>query len=128
MESILTSDIFFFITSIAVIIMTLTVVVMLFYGIKIVRHIAHITQHIQDESDMIAHDIKELRSTLKKGGSGAMTALSSIIGFLIKHVGSSIFGKNNTPKQRTSYRQKKTGSRAHKADGRTTSSTSSEEI
>jgi hypothetical protein len=92
MESVLTSDIFFFITSISVMLLTLVALVILYYGVKIIRHISYIAQKIRNESDNISKDIEDLRTTIKKSGTQVGGVISSVIGFVVKYAGSSMFG------------------------------------
>lgn len=68
MDSVLTSDIFFFITSIAVAVVTTLIIIILVYIIKLVREIRRITESIRKGTDAITEDIGELRTKLRDKG------------------------------------------------------------
>jgi 5-bromo-4-chloroindolyl phosphate hydrolysis protein len=69
MESLMKSDIFFFITSIAVVILTMLLAVAVAYVIKILRNVDDISTKAKDEAGLIKEDIAELRQNLKTEGS-----------------------------------------------------------
>ena len=62
------ADIFFFITAISVIVITSVVVVALFYVIRILRSVEHISHHVEEEGVRIREDINELRKNIKTEG------------------------------------------------------------
>lgn len=68
MDSLLRADIFFFITSIAVVMLTVVFAVAMAYLIRILRDVRHISQRLREETDVIIEDIEELRKRLKKQG------------------------------------------------------------
>ncbi len=78
MESIAKSDMFFFVTTIAVIIVTLVLVVALAYVIRIASDIKYIAKRAKQETDEIADDLKTARETLKSKGKTIATILSSL--------------------------------------------------
>jgi hypothetical protein len=61
-------DIFFFITTVAVVLVTLLLAVLIGYLIKISHDIKYITKRARTESDLIAEDIGELRENIKREG------------------------------------------------------------
>ncbi len=61
MSEILQANIFFFITSIAVIVFTFLLSVALFHFIKILRSVRRIMERIESESEAIANDVERLR-------------------------------------------------------------------
>lgn len=69
------ANIFFFITSVAVIIFTIFLCVVLYYVIRILRAIRNIIDRVDAGSETIAEDIANLRSYVKEGG-----LFSSIVG------------------------------------------------
>jgi 5-bromo-4-chloroindolyl phosphate hydrolysis protein len=69
MESLMKSDIFFFITSIAVVILTMLLAVAVTYAIRILRNVDDISTKAKDEAGLIKEDIAELRQNLKTEGS-----------------------------------------------------------
>lgn len=68
MDSILKSDIFFFIASIAVIVLSAVVAVALVYAIRILRNVEHISKIVRDESDSIVKDVSKLRESAENEG------------------------------------------------------------
>lgn len=68
MDPILKSEIFFFITSIAVIALSIGAAVVLVYAIRILRDVDHIAKLARDESDLIAKDVSELRESAEREG------------------------------------------------------------
>ncbi len=78
MENIAKSDMFFFVTTIAVIIVTLVLVVALAYVIRIASDIKYIAGKAKQETDEIVDDIKNARETLKSKGKTIATIISSL--------------------------------------------------
>lgn len=62
------SDVFFFITSIAVIILSVAVAAALVYAIRILRNVDHISKTVRDESDLIIKDVSKLREEAENNG------------------------------------------------------------
>jgi predicted membrane protein len=71
MSTLIHADIFFFITTIAVILITLAMVVALIYVIFILRNIFRLSKTVEDETHRIISDVEELRSDVKKKGANA---------------------------------------------------------
>lgn len=78
MESVVKSDMFFFVTTIAVIVLTLVLVVALTYVIRIASDIKYIAKRAKQETDEIADDLKSARVALKEKGKTIGTILSSL--------------------------------------------------
>ncbi len=68
MTEILQTNIFFFITSVAVVLVTILVAWALYYVVGILRNVRDISQRIDTETIHLQHDIKKLRSTVKTEG------------------------------------------------------------
>ncbi|PIR97432.1 MAG: hypothetical protein COT91_01345 [Candidatus Doudnabacteria bacterium CG10_big_fil_rev_8_21_14_0_10_41_10] len=68
MESIIKSDIFFFVTTVITILLAILVAVVLVYLIKILRDAKKIIGHIKQEAEAIAKDITGLRETVRQEG------------------------------------------------------------
>ncbi len=68
MEGMLKSDIFFFVTTIAVVVISIGLLIAVFYLIKILKDIRHISDKVKEESDEIIKDVKSLREGVKKEG------------------------------------------------------------
>ena len=66
MESLLRSDIFFFITSVAVVVVTIFLVVALWYVIRILRNVKDVSDLIKKESVFVINDIAGVRTSIRK--------------------------------------------------------------
>lgn len=78
MESVAKSDLFFFVTTIAVIVLTVIIVIALSYVIRIASDIKYIAKRAKQETDEIADDLKNARETLKSKGKTIATIISSL--------------------------------------------------
>lgn len=67
MNSIVKSDVFFFITGLCVILLTIVGLVVLYYLTKIFKDIKHIAQTAKTEVDHIAEDVDDFRKDIKLG-------------------------------------------------------------
>lgn len=76
--SLLKSDIFFFVTTIAVVVLTLILSIIMIYLISILRYLKSISQIAKDQAEVISDDIDDLRGTIKTKGA----SLASIFDFL----------------------------------------------
>lgn len=79
MSEILQANIFFIITSIAVLVFTVFVCVILYHVIKIVRTIRKILERIDEGSELIADEMSQLRTYVMEG-----SLVSQILGFFVK--------------------------------------------
>lgn len=66
MESILKSEIFFFISSISVILITIIFVIVGFYLIKIMRNFSHISERLKETVDGAASSLEEVGDNIKE--------------------------------------------------------------
>src|SRR3989344_670672 len=71
MSEVLQANIFFLITSIAVVVVTILVGVALFYFVLILRNIRDISFKIKQGSDVLSQDLAEFRSVVKQEGTKA---------------------------------------------------------
>jgi len=69
MNEFLKQDIFFFVTTVAVVILTLLLGVLIIYIIKISRDIKYISHKAKDEADLISQDLSELRDNVRDKGA-----------------------------------------------------------
>jgi hypothetical protein len=67
-ESLIHADVFFLISTIALVIISIGMGVALFYAIKILRNIKDVTDMLRDESQEIISDVKLLRKNLRDEG------------------------------------------------------------
>lgn len=61
------ADIFFFITSISVLALTLGLFIIIFYLIRILNDVKHVSKSIREKSDVILEDVDRLRESIKSG-------------------------------------------------------------
>jgi len=61
------ADVFFFITSIAVLALTLGLFIVIFYLIRILNDIKHVSKSVRGKSDVILEDVDRLREGIKSG-------------------------------------------------------------
>lgn len=83
MSDLVHADIFFFITSISVIVLSLLVAVALFYVVKILRDIQAISAKIRKASDELEQDFESLRSAVKGEGVRVKTIFDLFLEFII---------------------------------------------
>ncbi|GMQ95101.1 MAG: hypothetical protein BMS9Abin13_211 [Patescibacteria group bacterium] len=69
MNDIIQMDIFFFITSIAIIVLTIFFVTALVYVIRILKNVRDISNVVKKESDFLSQDFAELRANVRKEGA-----------------------------------------------------------
>ena len=93
MDTLVHADIFFFITSIAVILLTLLFIVLLAYGVKIVRTISKIAETIRQESENVVEDIAELRGKVKEEGVKVSAFWRFVTGFFLNRFAEKFTGK-----------------------------------
>jgi len=67
-------DIFFVVTTVAVVVVALFAAVVLWRVERILRHIEHISHQVSLESDTIRGDLAEIRSEVRRG-KGRLAAL-----------------------------------------------------
>lgn len=67
MSEILQTNIFFVITSIAVVVFTIFVCVILYHVIRILRSIRKIVNRVEEGSEVIAEDVSQLRAYVVEG-------------------------------------------------------------
>lgn len=86
MEAVLKADIFFFITAIAVIIVTPLLVMALIYVIRILKRVDEVSEEIKKEALFISADVDEFRRKIKDKASNISGLLGAITaaGFIRK--------------------------------------------
>ena len=85
METLIHADIFFFVTTIAVLMVTAVFVVVMIYAVRILRDVQHIIRRIREESDFIMEDIEELRTRLKRAGEKT-THIGQLLGMILSKI------------------------------------------
>lgn len=89
MENIMKADIFFFVTTIIVVLVGLGLLVFLVYAIRIISDVKFVSRKIKEESVEFLQDAKEMREHLKQKG-GSLLGIFSLL-----------FGKKQTRKKTT---------------------------
>lgn len=84
MENIIQADIFFFITSIAVIVFTICLAIVMFYVVRILKDMKHISKTMSQESDKLLNDIDSLRETVKAEGIKVMTIADFFLNLFLR--------------------------------------------
>jgi hypothetical protein len=94
MEQLIHADIFFFITSISVVIVTILVVIASVYVIRILRDVGDVSRRIKEEAEEIEEDIDALRMAVKTEG------------FKLRHLISFFFSLADRGKRRRKAKKK----------------------
>jgi uncharacterized membrane protein YcjF (UPF0283 family) len=83
MSDVLHANIFFFITSVAVVAVGLLLVVVLWYVISILREVREITRNVRRASEGLEADLNFLRSEVKSGAAKVGSLLSTAVSFAL---------------------------------------------
>ena len=67
-KTLIHADVFFFITSIAVVVLALGGIILFIYGFRILKNLDHIVSRLRAESDLIINDVSEVRERIKENG------------------------------------------------------------
>jgi len=102
-QSFIQADIFFFVSTIALVIISIGIVVALFYLIKVLRNAREISEVVKEEGKAIISDVRRARFTLHAEGSKWGGFLSSIRDFISRKT-----SYDNEKKTKTSRKSKKT--------------------
>lgn len=110
MSSLLQADIFFFITSVAVILLTMICVAILIVMFKILRRVQSITTTIDEEVQLIKQDIDDLRSGVRdRLETASRSPLTSLFGAILSQFrGMMPTKKKPARKRRTTKKSSKT--------------------
>jgi hypothetical protein len=79
MTEVLQANVFFFITAMAVVVFTVFLCVAMYFVIRILRSVRNITERIDEGSETIADDVKQLRQYVVEG-----SLMSQVIGLFMK--------------------------------------------
>ena len=80
MDEFLKMDIFFFVTTIAVVVFTIFATVVLWRVQRVLKNVEYISEQVVSESDMIRQDLASMRSDIRHGKG----RIKSLFGFLTK--------------------------------------------
>lgn len=75
METLIHADIFFFVTTIAVVFFTIGFIIFAVYFVRILDDLRHISQKMRVEGDKIIEDVEVLREKAKEEGAKVKTLL-----------------------------------------------------
>lgn len=109
METLAKSDAFFFISSIAIVLITIMALIILFYGIRLFRTAVGISKKIKEESDNISNDIAAMRAKVSEQGLGIKTLFSIASAFFSNTMGKTA-RKNGGKKSRKAKSGLRSGS------------------
>lgn len=101
MNTIIHADIFFFITSIAVVIFAIGTIIVFYYLIRLMKHVEYIAEKIRLESDHVTEDIAAIRDRIRNGESKALSIMGRMFTFFI--------GKAVNKKRRAKSRDEDSG-------------------
>lgn len=127
-DTLIHADIFFFITTIAVILFTILAIIILVYVVGIVRSFSYIAKRLQKESDQVADDIAEIRERVKTEGEKVSNLWKFATGFFFNKF-TSKFTSSSKSRQNSrseSSSESRSGSRSGRSK-KATHSTESEE-
>ena len=68
MDTLIHADIFFFVTTIAVMVVAAAFTVVLIYLVKVLRDVKSITEQVREEAVLFREDVKDLRGEIRKDG------------------------------------------------------------
>ncbi|MDP1624948.1 MAG: hypothetical protein Q8L64_04220 [bacterium] len=83
-ESLIHADAFFFISTIALVVISIGIAVALYYLIKILRNARDVSDRIKAESAEIVTDVRKLRAVLKEEGVKWKTIAQLIRSFFMR--------------------------------------------
>ena len=81
MTTLIHADIFFFVTTIAVIVFTAVFVVAAFYFIKILKNVRDVSEAVKEETDLIREDIRIARQDIRREGFKLKSLISLLTSF-----------------------------------------------
>ena len=78
MDTLIHADIFFFVTTIAVVVFTIAITVLVVYLVQIARSVQKIADAVNDEVSLVRRDMSDLRSGIRERGAQAGAAIDWI--------------------------------------------------
>ncbi len=94
MSTLVQADIFFFITSVAVILLTLGVLVILYYIIGITRDLRDIVARVRKAGESIEQDFEALRANVREEGIKSKALVDIVLGFAMRKLTSMLAKKS----------------------------------
>lgn len=84
MNTLVHADIFFFVTTIAVAVLTIALTVLIVYLVKVLRNMREITDAIKEETILVRRDIGDLRTEVRARGARAK-GMMDLVGQFFGH-------------------------------------------
>lgn len=78
-ESIIKSDIFFFVTTICVVLISFLFIIVFVYGIKVLKDIRSLVSKAKEEGEAIIDDVRETRMAIKEKSGNLFSILFSFL-------------------------------------------------
>ncbi len=69
MDSLIHADVFFFITTVVVVIVGFILSVALVYAVRIFKDVSEISKKVRQETEKVTHDISSLRQAIREEGA-----------------------------------------------------------
>ena len=101
MNDIVHADIFFFISAIGAIVITIGAAITFYYIIGIVRDVRAVTKKVRTASDELERDFYELRSAVKDRGARVKSAFEFFVDFLAQQVPGARRKRKSSPTSET---------------------------
>jgi hypothetical protein len=114
-DTLMHANIFFFITTIAVILITLLLILALAYVVKIVRAFSSIAETLKRESEHVADDIAELRERVREEGEKVSGFWKFATGFFLNKVVQKFAPKSRGESKNESKGESRHSGRSRKA-------------
>jgi hypothetical protein len=105
-SSIIHADIFFYVTTISVVILTALLIVLFYYIVKIARHLERTALRLREESERIIEDVSMIRESIEDQGGRAVSFLKFIFGSFMRS-GGSRGGERNGSKKSSRVKNRK---------------------
>lgn len=77
------ADIFFFITTIAVILVSGVLIAVLIYLLRILRDVFGLVKHVKKEGEEIINNVRDFRSNLKEGGQAFVSKWRALLSLIL---------------------------------------------
>lgn len=116
MNTLQNADTFFYITSIAVIMVSVLVIILLVYVVKIVQTISQIANTIRRESEHVAEDIAELRGKVKQETMKVGAFWQFVTGFFLNKFADKMTSSAGNRSQHSKSRRKTKTTRTQESD------------
>lgn len=84
METLIKADVFFFITSIFVVFLTVGFSIALIYIIPILKDMRHLSALAREKGDELADDLDDIRNAVKEEGMKARSILDYFLSLFVK--------------------------------------------